>query len=181
MKRIEITSYQKKWPQEFQNIKAKILNSIDHDCPIEHIGSTSIPNMPAKNIIDIQLGIDDFDQVELIQPALEKLGLKFVKGFVVDHIPFASREKTNSQWEKRFFKGIVDGRFVHLHIRKINNPNWDYATIWRDYMRENKPARTAFAEFKQRLSINLTDLKNYADIKDPVCDLIYLLATPKMK
>jgi GrpB-like predicted nucleotidyltransferase (UPF0157 family) len=66
---------------------------------------------------------------------------------------------------------------VNLHLRVAGRANQRYALLFRDYLRAHPDTAAAYGEFKKRAaSLPLESTGEYADLKDPVCDLIYLPA-----
>ncbi len=70
----------------------------------------------------------------------------------------------------------MDGVLVHCHVRIVGISNWRFALLFRDYLRAQEQVRYAYAQVKKRLTEHYISIGNYAYIKDPICDLIYLQA-----
>ena len=171
----EILAYQEKWPEQFLKIKEKILQKIA-GFPIEHVGSTSVEGLPSKDIIDIQLGVKNFAEVNLWTEDLKRLGFEYVPGINRDHVPFKEISYMEEGWHKRFFRGTINGIKVNLHVRILGSKNWDFALTFRNFLRINPLAKKAYGQVKQRLAESGVSSGIYAYTKDPVCDLIYLHA-----
>ncbi|MCH8293528.1 GrpB family protein, partial [Candidatus Poribacteria bacterium] len=78
---IEIHPYTQKWPQEFSEIGKKMRSTLGSVAlRIDHIGSTSIPGLAAKPIIDIQISVESLEPVEPFLTPLEKLGYCWRQG-----------------------------------------------------------------------------------------------------
>ena len=165
---IEIIPYQARWPEEFEQTKNLLDTAIGKQVlSIDHIGSTSVPLLPAKDIIDIQVTVDNLDLP--LEESLSPLGFEITK-HTTDHTPPGMTLKPHDL-EKRLY--IKNKRRVHLHIRKKETFNQKYPLIFRDYLRENKVARDAYAEIKKQLANYFPEnVEAYYDIKEPVCDLI---------
>lgn len=167
---IEIMSYQNRWPQEFQVIAEKVKKAIDEQAiAIHHIGSTSVPYLAAKDIIDIQITVEELTAP--IDMALAQFG--FVPTEITeDHCP-TGMIISQHELQKRFFHSR--DRRIHLHIRKVGAYNQRYPILFRDFLRGNPMARDAYGEIKKQLARYFPDnLDIYYDIKDPACDLIIL-------
>lgn len=103
---IELLPYNPKWNDNFKQLRDLLLSLTNNlILEIAHIGSTSIPEAPAKDIIDIQCAISTFDRINQIKLVLESLGFTFIDSIRQDHVPFQSEDYFNSNWEKRFFLG----------------------------------------------------------------------------
>lgn len=177
-----IYDYQEHWKNDFLTVSDILKESLGSNIiDVSHIGSTSIPNMPAKNIIDIQIGVEDFSNIEQLKENLTLLGFQFIEEVKQDHVPFKDFEYFESGYEKRFFKGSYNNIKCNLHIRITNAKNWLFAINFRDFLIEHNDVATAYAQFKQRLSSTNISVKDYCLIKDPMCDLIYLLFSDHLK
>jgi uncharacterized protein YhfF len=77
-----------------------------------------------------------------------------------------------------FFVEALGERRANVHVRRAGSANERYALLFRDYLRAHPLVAAAYAELKRRLSASLADVANYADVKDPAVDLIYLAAEP---
>lgn len=165
---IEIIPYQSRWPDEFNQIKSVLNKAIGEQViSIDHIGSTSVPLLPAKDIIDIQVTVDDLSTP--LEKNLTPLDFKITK-HIIDHIPPGMKLEPHDIAKRLYIKAE---RRVHLHIRKKGTFNQKYPLIFRDYLRKNKVARDAYAEIKKQLASYFPEnVDAYYDIKDPVCDLI---------
>jgi GrpB-like predicted nucleotidyltransferase (UPF0157 family) len=176
MPSVEIVPYDNRWPADFAAIGADLRRAVgDLARRIDHIGSTSIPGLAAKDRIDVQLTVPDFDRFELVQAALEQLGYTSVPGILHDHQP-PGWAGPHAQWEKRFFRPPATQRPTNLHVRAADRANQRYPLLFRDYLRAHPRSAAAYAELKRRLADNLRDLDSYPDVKDPACDLIIAAA-----
>jgi GrpB-like predicted nucleotidyltransferase (UPF0157 family) len=175
---IEIVDYQERWPQEFETIARQLREALGSlALRIDHIGSTSVPGLAAKDVIDIQV------TVARLEPSLTSLitstGLTKPPGF--EHIPYFSDHQppgyptAEDEWQKLYFRAL-EPRRVNLHVRVAGKANQRYALLFRDYLRSSPESAKAYAELKRQLAANLSDLDAYTDVKDPVCDLIAIAA-----
>ena len=173
---VEIMPYDERWPAEFAAIGAALRGALgDLALRIDHIGSTSVPGLAAKDRIDVQLTVADFERFELVQAALEGLGYTCAPGIQHDHEP-PGWAGPNEQWGKRFFRPPAGQRPANLHVRAAGRANQRYPLLFRDYLRAHPRSAAAYAELKRRLADNLRDLETYPDVKDPACDLIIAAA-----
>jgi GrpB-like predicted nucleotidyltransferase (UPF0157 family) len=170
---VTIVPYQPTWPGEFQTL-AKILREALNDLAlrIDHIGSTSVPGLHAKDRIDIQITVVSLNSH--VEKALNRIGYTRLE-HLTDHPPSGS-EAQPSQWIKWVFKPPDNQRPTNLHVRIAGRANQRYALLFRDYLRTHPPTVAAYAELKQRLAQNLADPVSYPDVKDPAVDLIYFAA-----
>jgi GrpB-like predicted nucleotidyltransferase (UPF0157 family) len=168
---IEIVLYRKTWPDEFLTIATALRHALgDHALRIDHIGSTSVPNLSAKDIIDIQITVKSLDPA--VELALTSLGYQRVKRIKSDHIPPGSPENPD-EWVKWFFRAPPNQRPTNTHVRVIGRANQIYPLLFRDYLRANPATAEAYARVKIALArYHANDIDAYLAIKDPVCDII---------
>ena len=171
---IEILPYQAHWPAEFQAIAARLRPGLGElALRIDHIGSTSVPDLPAKDIIDVQITVAAL--TEPVRSALLGLGYVQPEGVWRDHCPPNVLEVA-SDWEKWFFFPPAGQRRTNTHVRIQGRANQRYPLLFRDYLRAHPPMARAYAELKRRLAQHLADPRMYPEVKDPAVDLIYLAA-----
>jgi len=173
---VELHKHKPEWKTHFKLLSNILLK----DCTkviknIEHIGSTTIEGIKAKNIIDIQCGVIKLEHVSRIKTTLNALGFTEIENIHHDHVPFHDIEYFDAQWAKKFFTGKYRGIAYNLHIRVIGNENWKFAINFRDFLQKNKNVAIAYEQIKSRLQRAGVSRDMYCFIKDPVCDLIYLL------
>lgn len=171
---VEIIEYQKRWPAEFQSIAAVMREGLGLlALRIDHIGSTAVPWLPAKDVIDIQISVAALDVS--VATAMTALGYTQSETTFRDHQPphFSGPE---SEWEKFYFRPPPGQRRTNTHMRVLGRANQRYALLFRDFLRAHPATAQAYAELKRRLASNLADPETYPDVKDPAVDLIYLAA-----
>jgi GrpB-like predicted nucleotidyltransferase (UPF0157 family) len=171
---VEIVAYKETWPAEFQEIAARLRQTLGElALRIDHIGSTSVPGLAAKDVIDIQISVAALD--EQVFSALTGLGYTRYESILCDHLPpkFVGAE---NEWEKWFFNPPPGQRRTNTHVRVLGRANQRYPLLFRDYLRSHTDTAEAYAELKRRLAQNLADPKTYPDVKDPAVDLIYFAA-----
>jgi GrpB-like predicted nucleotidyltransferase (UPF0157 family) len=170
-RRIVIEPYSEKWPSEFASVDGRLREALgDVAVRIDHIGSTSVPGLAAKDIIDVQIAVLDLDDPRLAG-AFGQLGVT-ATDIATDHVP-PGDQSGPSAWEKRYFRPPTSWRPTHLHVRETGRPNFRYALLFRDYLRHSAAAVAAYAQVKVALArLRPDDVDAYYDVKDPVCDLI---------
>ena len=169
--------YRPEWP-ESARVLIEVLRAALHPMAlrIEHIGSTAVPGMAAKDILDIQVSVADLKDVdEAFDPPLFALGFER-SPYRFDHVPAGGAHEP-TRWEKRLWsrRGHVD-RAVNLHTRIEGSPNERLALLFRDWFRAHPEAVSAYASFKMALAALCADSATYADTKDPVVDLVMAAA-----
>jgi GrpB-like predicted nucleotidyltransferase (UPF0157 family) len=172
--RVEILPYKSSWPSEFLSIATTLRMGLGEKAlRIDHIGSTSVPGMAAKDVIDIQVTVAALDQSLL--SAMQALGYTLPDRIWRDHRP-ANMEGPETDWAKWNFSPPSDQRRTHTHVRVTGRPNQRYPLLFRDYLRAHPATAESYAELKRRLAQGLADPLTYPEVKDPAVDLIYLAA-----
>jgi GrpB-like predicted nucleotidyltransferase (UPF0157 family) len=156
------------WSSEFLVLKSLLAQAVPDGAIIHHIGSTAVPNLAAKDVVDIQVSVERLDNIE--PAALERVGFRQIRGLLSDHCP-PGMQLPGAELAKLFFKGT--SRPAHVHIREKGRFNQRYALICRDFLRTHAVAAEAYALLKARLAQRFPDDEDfYYDIKDPVFDII---------
>jgi len=171
---VEILPYNPNWPQEFAAIALPLRRALDGlALRIDHIGSTSVPELAAKDVIDIQITVATLDQ--RLVAAMTALGYVQPEGVWRDHRP-PHVGGPESDWEKLLFRPPPGQRRTNTHVRVHGRANQRYALLFRDYLRAHPASAQAYAELKRRLAQHLADPALYPEVKDPAVDLIYFAA-----
>lgn len=173
---IEIVEYQERWPGEFAALGAELRRALgDLALRIDHIGSTSVPGLAAKDRIDVQVTVAGEAGFE---PALDRLaaaGFNVRRSTATDHVPPGGADDA-AEWVKRFASRRPGERPANIHIRAQGRANQRYPLLFRDYLRAHPTSATAYARLKRELAARLPDIDTYAEVKDPACDLIIIAA-----
>jgi GrpB-like predicted nucleotidyltransferase (UPF0157 family) len=135
---VRLVPYSPDWNLYFSLEKAalqQVLGSAVLD--IQHIGSTSIPGMPAKPIIDIAIAVDNFERARLCIPSIQGLGYEYRGEFGIPRRHY-------------FVKG--NPRLFHLHMSEITSQEWHDTLLFRDYLRQHADVAEEYAQLKQQLA-----------------------------
>lgn len=142
---------------EYKKERLILLNKIgDHISEIHHIGSTSIPDLKAKPIIDIIAVVDNLDDYKKLVRPLEQIGYTFMKDRV-----FAIKDRV-------FFpKGPEGNRTHHLSLVLKESQQYKDNLLFRDYLTYNAEARRAYQALKESLSKKFAnDRESYTKAKE---------------
>ena len=152
---IRIVDYDPDWPYQFECEATRIRSVLgDRALRIEHAGSTSVPDLPAKPIIDMVLVVADSSRETEYAPALEIAGYQL-------------RIREPEWHEHRMFKG--PGTDVNLHVFSTGSPEIDRMLAFRDWLRTNASDRELYARSKRALAQqDWKYTQNYADAKAAV-------------
>ena len=156
------------WPAQAARLVARLADALTpRVVRVDHVGSTSVPNLPAKDVIDLQIGVTslaDADDPGFVADLTER-------GFV--RLPEISADRSHTsdgdpaQWAKRFHASMDPGRAANVHIREIGSAGWLFALQFRDWLRANPSARHRYASLKQALAAGAPNAAEYSEAKEP--------------
>jgi len=150
-----LVAYSDEWPRHFaaeQQVLAAAFDRLPH--VIEHIGSTSVPGMRAKPILDLMVGIPHLGDFIRHQSALEALGYQFAPhaGVPGHHIFGRGRDATE--------------RTHILHLVELNSPYWHAPLEFRNALRDDSSLRMKYAEVKELAAQQAPDSRaRYNELK----------------
>lgn len=159
MKKYVFKSYHELFPQLFLQEKQRILKDFSLSAEMEHIGSSAVPNLGGKGIIDIGIGASKEDFSNISQH-LQNLGYAFKPEF-----------STEERW---FFKiylpdPIEEIRTYHVHLANKEGQEWKNLIKFRDYLREHPEAAKEYEEIKKQAVKQADgDGSIYRDVKKPL-------------
>ena len=163
---------------------ARIFAGHSIDAMVDHIGSTSVPGLAAKNIIDLQVSVADLDMIDWCDIDLRNAGFVNVQELAPDS-PGVSHDNARGmitspyQWQKRLYAGVDEAQRVIVHVRRTGAANWRYALLFRDWLRANDSWRDDYAATKVHLAekhANDSHFDDYARAKDFWFDRAYDIA-----
>lgn len=172
---IELVPYDVQWPKmaELEIKKLREILPSNHIIDIQHVGSTAIPGMLAKPIVDIQIAVKS---LEIIKPiaidALKKLGYEFWY--------------ENPDPERMFFvKGMPpfgEKRTHHVHIVEPTSRHWQGKILFRDYLLAHPDVANEYVNLKQELAQQYTyDREQYTDAKTKFINAVLKKANEKVE
>ncbi len=137
-----VVDYNPAWPRAFEIAKAQILKAVGpHVQTVEHVGSTSVVGLPAKPIIDILVGVHDWEEARATIAPLERVGWEF-------------RGQRGIPRRHYFVIRLPDGsRTHHLHMLELTSPHYTDMLAFRDYLRANPITTTEYANLKRTLAL----------------------------
>lgn len=156
MANIIISDYDPLWPHLFEEEKKNLSAVLPTEPIIEHIGSTSIPDLASKPVIDIMIGVPSLEIAdELCIKPIKALGYTYVPEYE-EHAP-----------ERRYFKklNIENVHTHHIHLVEYGSPWWQRIIHFRDYLRSHPEIAKEYAELKKTLSAKFIDTNEYANAK----------------
>jgi GrpB-like predicted nucleotidyltransferase (UPF0157 family) len=161
---VEIHDYDSDWPRLYEREEDRIRSALgDRVIRIEHVGSTSVPGLPAKPLIDIVLEVADSADEAAYVPALESAG-------------YVLRIREPDWFEHRLLKGPDPD--VNVHVFAAGCEEVDRMLLFRDWLRENAADRELYAQKKRELAgREWKYMQQYADAKTAVVQEIIARAS----
>jgi dephospho-CoA kinase len=153
------------WPRAADRLAARIRHHLG-EVAVHHIGSTAVPGLPAKDIIDLMLSVRTLAAADALADRLAVAGFPHRPGEWVDN----ARGMPGVTWPKRVHGSADPGRPMILHVRVAGSPGWRYALLMRDHLRAVPEARDAYAAAKAELALRFADRAGYARAKEPWFD-----------
>jgi GrpB-like predicted nucleotidyltransferase (UPF0157 family) len=156
---VVISDYDPDWPEWYAAEEARIRSILgDRVQRLEHVGSTSVPGLPAKPLIDIVLEVEDSAEEPAYVPDLEASG-------------YALRIREPEWFEHRLLKGPE--RDINVHVFSAGCPEVSRMLLFRDWLRANAADRELYAEAKRQLASRPWKyMQQYADSKTAVVNEI---------
>jgi GrpB-like predicted nucleotidyltransferase (UPF0157 family) len=167
-RRIEICEYNPNWPTKFETHRERIAHALGRAAlQIEHVGSTSVPGLAAKPIIDMLLVVKDSSDEAAYLPHLEGAG-------------YSLRVREPEWHEHRMLR--TPERDAHLHVFSAGSSEIDQDLIFRNHLRESRDDLELYEETKRRLaSQDWQSMQDYAKAKTEVIQQIMARAQDKTK
>ncbi len=142
-----VVDYDPRWPRIYEAERARILEAIGPwVAGIDHVGSTAVPNLAAKPIIDILVGLRTLADAVHCIPRLQAIGYEYVPEYE-DELP-----------DRRYFrKGPAANRTHHLHMVERDSDFWAKHLLFRDYLRDHPDEARRYEALKRELAVRFTD------------------------
>jgi GrpB-like predicted nucleotidyltransferase (UPF0157 family) len=172
-----IGDYDPRWGREFARIAEHVRAHVGSAAArIDHIGSTAVPGLGAKDVIDVQITVADLDRLDGVIPPLRLAGYRQGEEFVYDD--FHTMGAKDPELRKKYMRERAGERRIHIHVREDGRFNQRYALLFRDYLRASEPVRREYELMKRRAARVFPDsIDGYLYLKDPVFHIIYEAAS----
>lgn len=161
---ITLAEYDPQWPALFDREAARIRTLLgDEAVRVEHVGSTSVPGLAAKPIIDMLLAVPDSADEQAYVPPLEAAG-------------YVLRIREPHWFEHRLFKGPDTD--INLHVFTVGAAEIDRMLLFRDWLRADEADRNAYLQVKRDLAKRTwRHVQHYADAKTAIVQQIMARAS----
>ena len=153
---ITVVSYDPVWPELFRQLGARLRAALGGVAlRLDHIGSTAVPGLAAKPIVDVQISVERLEPVEPFRSPLEAAGFVYWA---------ANTERT-----KRYFREAPGQRRTHVHVRRAGSFSEQFALLFRDFLRADPAAAQDYGQRKLVLAARFTnDRHGYLEAKPPI-------------
>jgi len=154
--KVELSDYRDDWPEMFEAERVFLLDTIGEwlQGSIEHVGSTAVPGMMAKPVIDIMFGVNDLDS------SVEAIDVLQHNGYC-----YAPYKVELMHW---FCKPSPEYRTHHLHLVPFGSSLWKERITFRDILRSNPDIAAQYGKLKRSLADELAeDRESYTERKWP--------------
>lgn len=167
MSTVIISPYTVEWPASFSRMREELLVAFAPlEVVVEHIGSTSVPGLLAKPVIDILLGANTLSDIESKIPALESLDYAYV-----------AKYERELPMRRYFVKSNLDSFRVHLHAVEFGAQFWKEHLAFRDALRADPALVREYAVLKLRLAAEFANDKSaYTAAKAPFIQSVLSVA-----
>jgi GrpB-like predicted nucleotidyltransferase (UPF0157 family) len=150
-----VVAWQPGWPERFAVLGAALRAALGPVAiRIDHIGSTAVPGLAAKPIIDVQVSVAALEPMDPFRIPLEHRGFRW--------------RADNPDCTRRYFRESPGMIRTHIHVRRTGSFGEQFALLFRDYLRAHPDEADSYAALKRELAPLLrTDRPLYTDRKDP--------------
>ena len=160
---ILIAEYDAEWPMLYEREKIKILNALGNTiADIQHIGSTSVPGLAAKPVIDIFLGIEYMPPQDAQIAGLETMGYLYCGELGIPG--------------RHYFR-LGMPRTHQIHLVQLDSKFWETHILFRDFLRAHPDAAQQYEALKRDLAVKFRDdRERYTDSKAPLIEQMLVQA-----
>ena len=165
---IVVCDYDPTWVALFERERRQLSNVLGwRTTAIEHVGSTSVPGLAAKPIIDLLVGVKSLPEARccFLEP-LAALGYAYVPEY--------------EAWlpEELFFRKGIGGPWTHhVHMMEPSNPRWEGLVLFRDYLRSHPEIAVAYGNLKKALALVFNeDIAGFRNAKSPFVQAVMVQA-----
>jgi GrpB-like predicted nucleotidyltransferase (UPF0157 family) len=149
---VELRDHDPTWAEVFEAERVRLAPVFDGKAvAIEHVGSTSVPDLCAKPIVDILVGLRELELTDDQIAAMEELGYHYMGEHGLPGRLFFRKEP----------------RTHHVHVVEHGGSHWERQLVFRDTLRSDPAERRRYDQFKRRLAAEGHPREVYAELKTP--------------
>lgn len=159
------------WPVQAARLRARLqLACGAHALRVDHIGSTAVPNLPAKDVIDLQVTVASLAEADALADAVVAAG--FPRHTITADTPRAAHPDP-ADWAKRLHVHADPERAANVHVRVDGSPGQRFALLFGDWLRAEADVRAEYLAVKRRATQGAAEVLDYAAAKEPWFDTAY--------
>jgi GrpB-like predicted nucleotidyltransferase (UPF0157 family) len=150
---VEVVAYDPSWPERFERERRMVVDALGRAAvAVEHIGSTAVPGLDAKPIVDILVGVMGPPAADAVEPGLQALGYESLgEAGVSGRLTFRRRRP---------------GDAFNVHVVEYGRDLWADNVLLRDFLRTHPEEASEYAQVKRRAAAAAPDsLLRYSDLK----------------
>ncbi|GAA5075756.1 dephospho-CoA kinase [Nocardia iowensis] len=176
-KEIRLVPPNPEWAAQAQRLIARLWVACGSSAVrIDHIGSTAVPDFPAKDVIDLQITVADLAAADGLRDTLGAAGFPVRPENTQDEPRPTPEDPAGTDltlWGKRFHQNADPGRLANVHVRAEGSPGQQYALLFRDWLRADAAARAEYLEVKREGEAKASRLSGpaataaYLEVKEP--------------
>lgn len=165
------------WPNQAQRILNRLRTTCGHRAlRVDHIGSTAVPDFPAKDVIDVQITVESLAVADELAEPLLSAGYPRIESVVEDvaksgarsGVDRYNRDDDPTLWSKRIHASADPGRPTNVHIRVDGWPNQQFALLFVDWLTADPDARAEYLSVKRTAEAEGGgDTADYVAVKEP--------------
>jgi GrpB-like predicted nucleotidyltransferase (UPF0157 family) len=149
---VELSEHDPSWAERFEDERGRLAGIFDGQAVgIEHIGSTAVPDLCAKPIVDVLVGLRELELSEEQVAAMQKLDYEYLGEYgLPGRLFFRKHPRTH-----------------HVHVVRYGGPIWERQLTFRDALRTDADERRRYDEFKRKLAREGHSRETYSELKTP--------------
>ncbi|OLR94511.1 dephospho-CoA kinase [Actinokineospora bangkokensis] len=157
-----VVDYDPTWPARAARVVSRLrVAAGDKALAVDHIGSTSVPGLAAKDVIDVQVTVADLAAADALAEPLAAAGFPRLPGFDGD-----TDHDGGEPLPKRTHVSADPGSWVNVHLRPAGAPNQRYALLVPAWLRDNPDAAGEYAAHKRELAGRADSIPAYGELKE---------------
>jgi GrpB-like predicted nucleotidyltransferase (UPF0157 family) len=155
---VVVADYDDSWPEQYEELRELLAATLGSAAvAIEHVGSTAVPGLAAKPVIDIDVALADYSSAHELRPALEAAGFRRT----------VTGDNPDRQW---YVRDVGDQRICHLSLTYLDSETWLSHRALLDRLRADPAARREYADLKKRLAAANLEPEAYSLAKTEVIE-----------
>jgi dephospho-CoA kinase len=148
------------WPAQARRLMARVRHAVgDRVVRADHIGSTSVPGLPAKDLVDVQVVVRDLGDGRDVATHAHEMGLVHVAG------AWDAPSRAGDRFREEVLVDADPGRPANVNLRALGDPVWRETLLFRDWLRADDRHRDAYLAEKRRLAAGTQHVDEYSDGK----------------